>query len=114
MLTIYGIPNCDSCKKARKWLAANNIEHRFHDVRVDGLTRELVDRWLSRVPWKKLVNTRSTTWRKLPAADRSGLDENTAPALLLKNPTLIKRPVLATDTHVLVGFIEDQYDQLLN
>lgn len=114
MLTIFGIPNCDSCKKARKWLAANNIEHRFHDVRVDGLTREHIDQWLTRVPWKKLVNTRSTTWRKLPEPDRDNLDEKTTPALLLNNPTLLKRPVLATGSHVLIGFVAEQYDELLN
>ena len=114
MLTLYGIPNCDSCKKARKWLADNEIEHRFHDMRADGLTREHIDHWLTRVPREKLVNTRSTTWRTLPEADRNGLDEQTTPPLLLENPTLIKRPVLETETQVLVGFVADQYDKLLN
>lgn len=114
MLTIYGIPNCDSCKKARKWLDANEIEHRFHDLRVDGISSADIDRWLRIVPREKLLNTRSTTWRALPESDRSGLNEGKTRTLLLEHPTLIKRPVLEKDDHVLVGFVTDDYDGLLS
>jgi len=114
MLTIYGIPNCDSCKKARKWLDANEIAHRFHDLRVDGLTSADIDRWLRAVPREKLLNTRSTTWRTLPESDRSDLDENKTRTLLRDHPTLIKRPVLEKDEQVLIGFVAEQYDELLS
>lgn len=114
MLTIYGIPNCDSCRKARKWLDANEIEHRFHDLRVDGLSAADIARWLKVVPREELLNTRSTTWRALAESDRSGLNEGTTRTLLLEHPTLIKRPVLENDQHVLVGFAADEYDRLLS
>lgn len=113
MLTIYGIRNCDSCRKARKWLDANDVEYRFHDLRVDGLTRADIERWLKVVPREKLLNSRSTTWRALPESDRRDLDDAKARSLLFDHPTLIKRPVMENDGHVLVGFVAEQYkDQL--
>ncbi|MGI9203999.1 MAG: arsenate reductase [Woeseiaceae bacterium] len=113
MLTMYGIPNCDSCRKARKWLEASAVEYRFHDLRADGLTSADIERWLQFVPREKLLNSRSTTWRALPESERCELDVVKVRSLLLDHPTLIKRPVLENDEHVLVGFVPDQYKELL-
>lgn len=114
MLTIYGIPNCDTCRKARKWLDANSVEHRFHDLRADGLEKTALVRWVSRVGWQQLLNTRSTTWRGLPEADRQELNEKLALKLMLQHPTLIKRPVLEMKQQVLVGFPADAYAKLVS
>ena len=79
MLTIYGIPNCDTCKKARKWLETNSVEHQFHDLRVDGLEKTMLDRWAGQVGWQKLLNTRSTTWRGLAESERQTTGRRSAP-----------------------------------
>lgn len=109
MLTIYGIRNCDTCKKARKWLEANSVEHRFHDLRVDGLGKTALARWAQSASWQKLLNTRSTAWRGIPEADRQELNEQRALELMLKYPTLVKRPILETKKNVLVGFSAEDY-----
>ena len=98
MLTIYGIPNCDTCRKARKWLDANSVEHRFHD-----------NRWLESAGWQKLLNTRSATWRGLTEADKQDLDETRAIDLMLLHPTLVKRPLADSGESVLIGFSEADY-----
>jgi len=103
MLTVYGIKQCDTCRKALKWLAAEGIEHRFHDFRVDGLQAELVRHWLNTVFADKLVNHRSTTWRQLSEEQRQ-FEGDALVELLLQHPTLIKRPVFVTDDIVAVGF----------
>jgi Spx/MgsR family transcriptional regulator len=112
VLTLYGIPNCDTCKKAHKWLDANSIEHRFHDVRVDGLEQSLLQRWASNAGWEKLLNTRSMTWRGIPESQRQGMNEKRALKLMLEHPTLIKRPVLDTGDAVLVGFSPAMYAEI--
>ncbi len=112
MLTIYGIPNCDSCKKARKWLEANSIEYRFHDFRSDGLEKAALLRWVKRSGWQKLLNTRSTTWRGLAESVRQDLNEKRALKLMLQYPTLIKRPVLEEKNSVIVGFSAETYRTL--
>ncbi len=104
MITVYGIKNCDTCKKALKWLAAEGIEHRFHDFRVEGLDTAALSAWVEEAGWEKLLNRRGTTWRKLPDADKDGVDEAKAEALMAGNPTLIKRPVFETGDQVMVGF----------
>ena len=109
MLTIYGIPNCDTCKKARKWLEANSVEHQFHDLRVDGLEKTMLDRWAGQVGWQKLLNTRSTTWRGLAESERQEINEKRALGLMLAHPTLIKRPVLESGNEILIGFSEEKY-----
>lgn len=114
MLTIYGIPNCDSCRKARQWLERQSLDYNFHDLRVDGLNKTTLARWAKNVAWKKLLNTRSTTWRNIPAAQRDGMDESRALALMLEHPTLVKRPVLETDNVIEVGFSAERYRQLLS
>ena len=104
MIIVYGIRNCDTCRKALKWLAAEGIAHRFHDFRTDGLEPASLSRWVQEAGWEKLLNRRGTTWRKLPDSDKDGVDEAKAETLMAGNPTLIKRPVFETGKQVLVGF----------
>ena len=103
MLTVYGIKQCDTCRKALRWLAAEGREHQFHDFRVDGLDAELLDDWLASPFADKLVNRRSTTWRQLSDEQRQS-EADQLRDLLLEHPTLIKRPVFVTDKVVAVGF----------
>ncbi len=113
-ILLFGIPNCDSCRKARKWLDSNDLQYIFHDVRVDGLTHDDVKKWLHCIAWNKLLNTRSTTWRQLAQETRSAVDEQSVVNLLVCNPTLVKRPVLEFNGTVTVGFSERSYsDRLL-
>lgn len=112
MLKIYGIPNCDTCRDARKWLKANGLEHEFHDIRADGLELHAIHRWASKVGWEVLLNTRSATWRKIPQAEREGIDEGRALTLMYEQPTLIKRPVLEDNKVFVVGFSIDKYAAL--
>ncbi len=104
MITVYGIKNCDTCRNALKSLKADGVEHSFHDLRADGLSESEVTRWLQSAGSEKLLNRRGTTWRKLPEAERENLDEAKIKALLLENPTLIKRPVFEAAGEVIVGF----------
>ena len=109
MLTIYGIPNCDTCRKARKWLDANSVEYRFHDLRVDGINKEMLAHWLESVGWQPLLNTRSLTWRGLAESDKQDLDETRAIDLMLLHPTLVKRPLADSGESILIGFSEADY-----
>ncbi len=104
MITVYGIKNCDTCRKALKWLDAEDIEHKFHNFRADGLDEKTLSAWIKGVGWETLLNRRGTTWRKLPEADREGLTPDSARSLMLDNPTLIKRPVFDVGKNYLVGF----------
>jgi len=110
MITVHGIKNCDTCRKALKWLEAEGIEARFHDFRVDGLDGAALQRWLAAVGWETLLNRRGTTWRKLPDSDTQNVDATSAEALMLANPTLIKRPVFDLDGDYAVGFKAEQQD----
>ena len=112
MVMLYGIKNCDTIRKARRWLADNGIEYRFHDFRADGISAKLLAPWIEELGWETLINRRGTTWRQLSAAQRDGLDRATALDLMLKHPTLIRRPVLEIDKRHYVGFKDDQYAQL--
>lgn len=103
MLTVYGIKQCDTCRKALKWLTAQGIEHRFHDFRADGLSRDTLRDWLESSFADKLVNRRSTTWRQLSEAQRQSKGDDLLD-LLMEHPTLIKRPVFVTDRIAVVGF----------
>ena len=114
MLTIYGIPSCDSCRNARKWLTERGVDHQFHDLRADGLDLAMLERWSRALEWQTLLNTRSLTWRKVPEVDRAELNSNRALALMLDQPTLVKRPVLETDDIVVVGFSPDNYADLFS
>ena len=104
MVIIYGIKSCDTCRKALKWLKAEGIEHQFHDLRKDGLDPTSLSRWVTEVGWEKLLNRRGATWRSLSDAERYGIDETKAEALMLENPTLIKRPVFEVGNKIVVGY----------
>lgn len=103
-LTVYGLANCDTCRKARKWLDAEAIAHRFHDVRKDGIAARDVARWAAAVGWETLLNRRGTTWRGLPDTEKESVDEAKAVALMAEHPALIKRPVFEDAGAVRVGF----------
>ena len=109
---MYGIPNCDTCRKARKWLEQKSIPYEFHDLRVDGLNIEMLTRWTDRTDWQALLNTRSLTWRKVPQADREAITMGSALSLMLVQPTLIKRPVLESQAVIAIGFTPTQYQEL--
>lgn len=112
-MIVYGIPNCDTIKKARKWLQGHDLDYQFHDFRKDGLDSALLHKWVDKVGWETLLNRRGTTWRKLPEATRSTIDVKTAIKIMLEQPAIIKRPVLVTSKRILVGFNEDEYRSLL-
>lgn len=114
MVTLYGISNCDTVRKARKWLTTHQVEHVFHDVRKDGLdTRKLTD-WENKAGWETLLNRRGTTWRKLDDATKTSINKPLALQLMLKEPTLIKRPVLEHNNQITVGFSETNYNSIFN
>lgn len=108
-VTLYGIKNCDTVKKARAWLAAQQIDYRLHDFRSDGLAPAQLDSWLDELGWEALLNKRSTSWRQLPQATRQEMDATTARAAMLANPTLIKRPLLDTGQARHLGFSATRY-----
>ena len=113
MITLYGIKNCDSVKKARKYLTENGVDYQFHDFRSDGITEELVQSFISQGGWESLLNKRSTSWKQLDAAGKDNITEEKAIALFLATPTLIKRPVLVAENHFFVGFNPENYKNLL-
>jgi Spx/MgsR family transcriptional regulator len=112
-VTIYGIKNCDTMKKARAWLDRNSVAYAFHDYKTAGIKRARLERWARAVGWETLVNRAGTTFRKLPEKDREGLDQGRAIALMLDQPSMIKRPVLDVDGEIIVGFKPETYAQLL-
>ncbi|MCG8368908.1 MAG: arsenate reductase [Proteobacteria bacterium] len=109
MLTVYGIKSCDTCRRARKYLSEHDIEFRFHDMRDDGLDIRTLERWSGRIDWEKLLNRRSLTWRRIPEVDRVGITKEKALALMLDQPTLLKRPVLESPQLMAVGFSEKRF-----
>ena len=112
MNTLYGIKNCDTMKKARKWLAENQIEYHFHDYRKDGLEKKQLQAWSKSLGWETLLNRRGTTWRKLPEEVRNRINEKTAIELMLEQPAMIKRPLLDTGSGLYAGFSPENYKQL--
>jgi len=114
VITLYGIKNCDTVKKARKWLEDREIEYRFHDVRADGLEQETVAQWLQALGWEALVNKRSTTWKSLDQGVRDNMDDASALSAILVQPTLFKRPVLDTGHELHCGFSAANYQTIFN
>ncbi|MDT8385778.1 MAG: ArsC family reductase [Gammaproteobacteria bacterium] len=112
MTILYGIKNCDTVRKARKWLETHNIEYTFHDVRSDGLDEKQLRAWVKSVGWELLLNRRGTTWRQLPDKDKETIDEANAIQLMLAQPSLINRPVLVHKKITHVGFKPTEYQTL--
>lgn len=112
-LTLYGIKNCDTIKKARAWLDSQGIAYDFHDYKTVGIDETRLRKWSADVGWERLLNRAGTTFRKLPDGDKQNLDEDKAITLMIAQPSMIKRPVLDGDGTLLVGFKADEYEQLL-
>ena len=113
MTTLFGIKNCDTVRKARKWLDANDVSYQFHDVRADGLEKSDLTKWVKQVGWEILLNRRGTTWRQLADKDKTDINESKAIQLMLTHPAMIKRPVMVKGKVVHVGFNEKEYKDLL-
>jgi arsenate reductase len=107
--TIYGIKNCDTMKKARAWLDSHDIAYSFHDYKAEGIDKARLTSWSKQVGWETLLNRAGTTFRKFDDADKSGLTEAKAIALMLAQPSMIKRPVLDIGGRLLVGFKPEAY-----
>jgi arsenate reductase len=107
--TIYGIKNCDTMKKARAWLDSHGVTYGFHDYKTEGIAKEKLKQWADELGWETLLNRAGTTFRKLPDSDREGLNERKAIALMLAQPSMIKRPVLDLGGKLLVGFKPEIY-----
>lgn len=112
-MKLFGLKNCDTCRKALKALQDAGREPDFHDVRVDGVTKAYLTKWAKAAGWQALLNTRSTTWRSLADKDKDSVDEKKAIALMEANPTLIKRPVIEANGEITVGWTKDVQDTLL-
>ena len=110
--TLYGIPNCDTIKKARAWLAANGVDYAFHDYRKDGADEALLADMAAQLGWEAMLNRRGTTWRKLPEDEKAGIDEAAALRLMQANPAMIKRPILARDGELHIAFSDQQYREI--
>lgn len=113
-VTIYGIKNCDTMRKALNWLGNVGIDYRFHDYKKDGLAAADLQKWVSQLGWEKLLNRAGTTFRKLSEAERSNLDEQKAIQLMLAQPSMVKRPVLIKDDQIIVGFKPELYEEFFN
>ena len=111
-VTIFGIKNCDTMKKARAWLEGHKVPYAFHDYKVSGIDKATLEGWAKKVGWEILLNRAGTTFRKLPDADKEGLTEKKAIALMLAQPSMIKRPVLEAKGKLTVGFKPEEYKKL--
>ena len=113
MIKIYGIPNCDTMKKARKWLQSNDLEYEFHDYKKLGVPEKNLQQWVNKAGWDTVLNKRGTSWRKLPEHIKENIDESSAIEVMIDNPSAIKRPVLESGNMLLIRFKEDEYKSLL-
>ena len=114
MITVFGIKNCDTIKKARNWLTDQGIEYQFHDFRANGIDRDRIETWIQQAGWETVLNRRGTTWRKLDAAIQDTVNRNNVAALLAEHPAMIKRPVLDIDGDISIGFKPDLYQSIFN
>ena len=112
--TLYGIPNCDTMKRARQWLDGAQIDYHFHDFRKHGIDTTTLQQWLRQVDWRLLLNRRGTTWRKLDATRQQSIDEDNVCELLCQQPSMIKRPVLDHTKGLEIGFNATTYEQIFN
>ena len=111
---LYGIANCDTIKKARRWLEGHDIDYDFHDYRKQGLDRETLTSMESELGWENMLNRRGTTWRNLPAELKDSIDRESALQVMLENPAIIKRPILAIDNRLCIGFDDRQYQEIFS
>jgi Spx/MgsR family transcriptional regulator len=111
-ITIYGIKNCDTMKKARTWLDEHDIPYRFHDYKTEGIDRAHLETWSAKAGWEVVLNRAGTTFRALPEDERTGLTREKAIGLMLAQPSMIKRPVLETEDKLSIGFKADAYASL--
>jgi arsenate reductase len=109
--TIYGIKNCDTMKKARAWLDGHGVAYHFHDYKTEGIAKDTLKGWSDELGWEVLLNRAGTTFRKLPDSDKEGLNERKALALMLAQPSMIKRPVLDRSGKLVVGFKPEMYEK---
>lgn len=112
MVVLYGIPNCDTMKKARAWLAEHEVDYQFHDYKKAGIDQATLATWIDLVGWEILLNKRGMTWRKVPQEIKDTIDQASAIQLMLENPSIIKRPVLQAADGIHVGFKPEQYAQI--
>jgi len=112
MTRIFGIKNCDTMKKARAWLDQHGIEYSFHDYKASGIDRSHLEKWCRELGWERVLNRSGTTFRKVPEADRAAIDEKRAIALMLEQPSMIKRPILEHAKKLLAGFKSEEYSSL--
>ena len=113
MIKLYGIPNCDTIKKARKWLDNHNLEYEFHDYKKHGVPEKNLQQWIKKSGWEVILNKRGTTWRKLDDTVKNNIDEVSSIQVMLDNPSSIKRPVLENGKTLLIGFKEEEYKTLV-
>lgn len=114
-MQLFGIPNCNTVKKARDWLTSHGVTYEFHDFKKNGVNRDLLENWLSQTPWEKLVNRAGMTWRHLSETEKAAVvDATSAIPLMLEKPSVIKRPVLVKNGKIIsLGFTESAYEELL-
>jgi Spx/MgsR family transcriptional regulator len=112
MTTLYGIKNCDTIKKARAWLSANNIDYSFHDYRLDGLDTQWLEQAEKALGWELMLNKRGTTFRQLSEEQKQNVDKTSALALMLESPAMIKRPILIHNEKYFIGFKAEQYAEV--
>ncbi len=110
---MYGIPNCDTIKKARNWLKTNNIEYLFHDYKKQGIDANQLNDWLQELGWEQLINKRGTSWRKLDDDSKANMNNQLAVKVMTDNPSIIKRPLLVINEKKILGFNENTYQQEL-
>ena len=114
MITLYGIPNCDTMKKARTWLEKHNVEYVFHDYKKQGVPEKELKKWLAQLGWETLLNQRGTTWRKLDESIKQNINQTHAIKIMLENASIIKRPVLDMNGKILAGFSDENYKKLFD
>lgn len=114
MIKLYGIPNCDTVKKARQWLAEHGVDYEFYDFKKMGVPEQVLNQWLKEFGWQTVVNSKGTTWRKLSEQDKVAVDNiQAAKSILLQNASMIKRPILKSDKGVTIGFDITEFEKLL-
>ena len=114
-IIVYGIPNCDTTKKAIAWLKKNNVAFSFHDYKQEGVSKQKLEAWCNDKGWETIFNKRSTTWRELSEAEQKEvINQSAAIKLMMENNSIIKRPIIAYNKKLLVGFNEDEFKGLLN